>query len=338
MNEFLHPSQHIEFSNVEKPPAPGGTAPKEPEPEKKKKRSLLKRLALWIAYGFLFLLVLLVGAGIALTYYFPSERIRPIAEKELTGFLKMPVSIESLDLNLLHGITISRLKLGENQPLFEVNDIVLDYDLTKLMQGQFVINQVLVSEPKLNLISVNGGWNFQPLLELGTSDEPPPAVEKKPEGLPDIPIALDLREFAIRNIQVNVDMDGEMKSRLEGLSLNAHGKINREEIDVALRTTMAPPAEGEHNLDFFSSQGKGIDVKTLSLLDMKVSTQDLNNIRLSGTLGLTKNQFRVGDPLPSPDLSVAIDREHPATGPGHRREQPGGHYRLRIESGKRPSF
>jgi hypothetical protein len=307
MNEFLHPTQHIELPNVEESPAPDGTAPEEPDPEKKKQRSLLKRLSLWVAYGFLLLVVLLVGAGLALTYYFPAERIRPIVEKELTGFLKMPVSIESLDLNLLSGITISRLKLGENQPLFEVNDIVLDYDLTKLMQGEFVINQVLVAEPKLNLISVDGVWNFQPLLELGASDEPPPAVEKKSEGLPAIPIALDLREFAIRNIQVNVDMDGKMKSRLEGLSLDAHGKINSEEIDVALNTTMAPPADGEHNLEFFSSQGKGIDVKALSLVNMKVSTQDLNNIRLSGTLGLTKNQFLVGDPLPSPDLSVAID-------------------------------
>jgi len=70
---------------------------------------------------------------------------------------------------------------------------------------------------------------------------------------------------------------------------------------------MAPPATGKHNLEFFSSQGKGIDVKTLSLLDMEVSARDFNNVRLAGTLQLKNNQFQIGNLKPSPDLSVAID-------------------------------
>jgi len=306
MNEFLHPSQHLDPPEVGELSPPEVTIAPEPEPQKKKKRSWLKRLLIFTTVALLVFVLLLVGAGFALTYYFPSERIKPIVEKELTALLKIPVSIESLDLNILRGINISRLRLGENEPIFDVKNLILDYDLTELMQGRFVINQVLVEDPKLNLVSVDGVWNFQPLLELGSSDKPPPAA-KKSTGLPALPIALDLREFAIRNVQVNLDMDGKIKSRLEGLSLTAHGKINNEEIDIALRTVMAPPAEGKHNLEFFSSQGKGIDVKTLSLVDMKVSAQDLNNVRLAGTLSLQNNQFQVPDPLPSPDLSVAID-------------------------------
>ena len=307
MNEFLHPSQHLEPPEVGAPPPPEETIQPEPEPQKKKKRSWLKRLFIFTAYALLVFILLLVGAGFALTYYFPSDRIKPIAEKELTALLKIPVSIESLDLNILRGINISRLRLGESEPIFDVKSLVLDYDLTELMQGRFVINQVLVEDPKLNLVSVDGVWNFQPLLELGSSDKP---VAKKSEskGVPSIPIAVDLREFAIRNVQVNLDMDGKIKSRLEGLSLTAQGKINSEEVDIVLRTVMAPSAEGKHNLEFFSSQGKDIiDVKILSLMDMKVSAQDLNNVRLAGTLKLQNNQFRLGDPLPAPDLSVAID-------------------------------
>jgi len=219
--------------------------------------------------------------------------------------------MESLDLSILHGVNISRLTLGEQNPVFAVQNITLDYDLTQLLQGRLVVNKVIVQEPKLNLVSVNGVWNFQPLLDLGSSsEEPPPAkkkVEKKSQGLPAIPIAVDLQKFTIRNIQVNLDMDGEMKSRLEGLSLEARGKVNSEGIDVSLQIIMAPPAGGEHNLEFFSTQGKVIDVKTLSLVNMEISAQDLNNIRLKGTLQLKNNQFKIGDPLPSPDLSVEID-------------------------------
>jgi hypothetical protein len=307
MNDFLHPSQHLEPPDVQEPPEE--KAPLKPEPKKQKKRSWLKHGFLCIAYGLLIFIVLLVGAGTALTFFFPSERLQPIAEKELTGLLKIPVSIESLDLDLLHGINISRLALGENDPIFAVENLVLDYDLTELFRGRFVINQVLVQDPKLNLISVDGVWNFQPLLELGGKDKAPPIAEtpEKSGGLPVIPIAVDLREFAIRNIQVNLDKDGEMKSRLDGLSLTAQGIINRDEINVVLKTIMAPTAGKDHNLEFYSSQGAGIDVKTLSLVDMEVSAQDLNNVRLAGTLGLKNNQFLIGNPLPSPELSVAID-------------------------------
>ncbi|VAX26533.1 hypothetical protein MNBD_NITROSPINAE05-479, partial [hydrothermal vent metagenome] len=315
MNEFLHPSQHLEPPDTEQPSASGETPLREqgPKDKAKNKRSRLKQFFIFVTYGMIAFIVLLVGAGVALTFFFPSERLRPIAEKELTGFLKMPVSIESLDISILNGIKISGLSLGENEPFFAVDDLVLDYDLTRLLQGRFVINQILALNPKLNLISVDGVWNFQPLLELGGAEKPPPVVEEKPDatekpaGLPALPIAIDLREFAIRNVRVNLDMDGKMKSRVEGLSLEAQGKVNQDEIDLVFKTLMVPPAQGEHNLEFYSSEGKGIDVKTLSLVNMEVSAQDLNNVRLAGSLSLQNNRFQVPDSLPVPDLSVAID-------------------------------
>ena len=146
MNEFQHPGQYLKPPDQKEPPASKKTARDESAPKKKNQRSWLKHLLLIIAYGLLVFIVLLAGAGLALTYYFPSERLRPIAEEKLSELLKIPVSIQYLDLNILHGITISRLTLGENNPIFEVKNLVLDYDLTELMQGRFVINQVLVDK------------------------------------------------------------------------------------------------------------------------------------------------------------------------------------------------
>lgn len=311
MNDIIHPSQKIALNDVEELSPSAEPAPEKPGPKKKKKRSWGRRLLIFFSFGILFFLILLVGAGIILSYYFPSERIRPIAEKELTRLLKIPVSIETLDFSLLHGLNVSRLTLGKENPILSVQNIVLDYDLTQLMQGRFIINKVNVNTPELNLVSVDGVWNFQPLLELGKppkSSEPAPA-DKKSAGLPPLPIAVNLKEFAVRDIQVNLDMDGETKSRLQGLSLKAHGKIEREEINVWLQTSLVPPAKGEHNLEFFSSQGKGVDVKTLALMNVEVDTQDLNHIRLTGSLDLKNNQIQIGGPLPSPDFSAEINLE-----------------------------
>jgi hypothetical protein len=305
------PDSKTTLSNVEMLPAPEQPAPEKPKPRDKKKKSWGRWLWRFFFYGMLLFILLLVGGGFALSYYFPPERIAPIAEKELTKFLKIPVSIASLDLSLLRGLNISRLRLGDEQPILSVHHIVLDYDLTQLLQGKFVINEVTVDRPELNLISVDGVWNFQPLLELGGPAKPaePSPPDDKPAGLPAIPLGVNLRDFGIRNIRVNLDMDGEMTSRLQGLSLEARGKLELDVIDVWLRTSMVAPLNGEHNLEFTSSQGEGIDVKTLALVDVEVSTQDLNTIRLTGDFGLKKNQILIGEPLPSPDVSATLDLE-----------------------------
>lgn len=289
---------------------PKQRASQNPAPEKKRTwRLRLKQAFILLSCGILLFIVLLVGAGVVLIYYFPSERLRPIAENEMTRILKMPASIDSLSLNLLHGLKISRLILGKEEPLFTVREITLDYDLTQLIQGRFVINKAVVIEPKFNLASVDGVWNFQPLLELGKPgavDEPAPP-EKKSGGPLAIPIAVNLKEFGVRDVQINVDVDGETKSRLRGLNVEARAKLDRDKIDLWLRTTLVPPARGEPNLEFVSSRGKGVDVKTLALMNMEVSVQDLDHIRLTAELGLKNNQIRIGDPLQAPDFSAEID-------------------------------
>ncbi len=310
MNVYKKPDKIPDLATEEEElVSPQEQGPEEPEPRVKKK-SWLRRLVVFFSVALLLLLLLLVGAGIVLKYYFPSERLTPIAERELTKVLKVPVSIGSIDVSLLTGLNVSRLTLGETkEPIASIEEVALDYDLTQLLQGRLIISRVLVLNPHFNLISKNGVWNFQPLLGKKDKPEPPPAPAKEFEGLPPIPIAVDLKEFAIRNIGVRLDMDGAMKSRIEGLNLEARGRINSEEIDVWLRTTLGlpPNATSPHNMEFFSSQGKGIDVKTLATTDLEVTTQDLNNIRLSGTLGLQKSSIRIGDALPSPDLSTELN-------------------------------
>ncbi|GJL77054.1 MAG: hypothetical protein NPINA01_00430 [Nitrospinaceae bacterium] len=311
MNDIIPPDKTSMPQDVEELAPPEELTPEKQDPKDKKKKSWLKRLLTFFGYGVLCFILLLLIAGIVISYYFPSERLTPIAEKELSRILKIPVSIDSLDISLLSGLKISQLKLGQEPSILSIQNVVLDYDLTQLIKGRFTINEVSVDQPELNLISVNGVWNFQPLLELGgpkQRSKPAPA-EEKPAGLPPLPIAINLSEFSIRNVRVNLDMDGETKSRLEGLNVNARGKLEPEEIDIWLQTTWVAPQKGQHNLEFSSSQGEGIEVKTLALMNVEVSTQDLNDIRLTGDIGFKKNQIQIGDPLPAPDFSAEIGLE-----------------------------
>jgi hypothetical protein len=73
---------------------------------------------------------------------------------------------------------VDGVTLGTQPLLARVKKIVLDYDLTQLLQGKLVINQILVDHPQLTAVSKNGVWNFQPLLDLAKP------VKGKPTTLP----------------------------------------------------------------------------------------------------------------------------------------------------------
>jgi hypothetical protein len=80
--------------------------------------------------------------------------VRLLAEKEGSKQLNLPLSIKKIKFSLLSGLRIDGVTLGRaEQPIANVQVLVLDYDLSQLLQGQIVINQILVDQPELNAIS-----------------------------------------------------------------------------------------------------------------------------------------------------------------------------------------
>jgi uncharacterized protein involved in outer membrane biogenesis len=184
---------------------------------------------------------LIVGSGVIFEYFFPAEELRVLAEKEGSKQLNLPLSIKKIKFNLLSGVRIDGVTLGTAvQPIANVQVLALDYDLSKLLQGQIVINQILVDEPELNAISKKGVWNFQTLLNLSTpaNASPPTPSRDSDYDLP-LPFAgIDLQELNIRNASAKLNMDNNLFASLKGLSLEAKGKANMNAIDLNLRVLM----------------------------------------------------------------------------------------------------
>jgi len=147
------------------------TESKTQESSPPQRRPLLRRLWRWGLYLALFLVVLVIGLGVGLKYFFPFERLQPILEEKLSRQLNMPVKIGGLDLDLLNGIGIYNITLGHPQPVFGIDALVLDYDLADLLQGKLTIDQIRVDHPQAHVVQKEGLWNFQPLLELGGGTE-----------------------------------------------------------------------------------------------------------------------------------------------------------------------
>lgn len=275
-----------------------GESENEIPPEKIKKRS--SALFRGLSYFFFFICILVIGAGVVLEYFFPAEEVRVLAEKEGTQQLKLPLSIKKIQFSLLSGVRIDGVTLGPSEkPIANVKTLVLDYDLSQLLQGQIVINQILVDQPQLNAISKKGVWNFQPLLNLADPAKASPKSPDSGEGLP-LPLAgVDLQELNIRNASAKLDRDDNLFASLTGLSLEAKGKANLDAIDLKLRVLMEA---GPTSNIIFKQQKEKLHFQSHASSDLTFSAKDLKNINISGNFGLQKNQIRLGDILPSPDL------------------------------------
>lgn len=273
-----------------------------PKPQLKNIKEHLQFLARCLIYFFFFIFLLIIGAGVVLEYFFPAEEVRVLAEKEGTKRLSLPLSIKKIKFSLLSGVRIYGVTLGPaTQPVASVQALVLDYDLSELLQGQIIINQILVDQPELNAISKNGVWNFQPLLNLAAPANTSSTSPDSGGGLPLLLAGIDLQELNIRNASAKLDMDGNLFASLKGLSLEA--KANLDAIDLNLRVFMEA---GPTSNIIFKQQKENLYFQSHASSDLNFSAKDLKNINISGNFGLQQNQIQFGNVLPSPNLKGSL--------------------------------
>ncbi|GEM_PF-515657 len=250
--------------------------------------------------GLVFLLI--IAAGILVELYVPREKLRIIAEKQLTKTLNIPVSIGKLDFSILRGLELSQLDVGKGGNLLHIRSVILDYDLSKLLQGKFILNEAAIDYPDIKLISQNGIWNFQPLLELGKTPKKQTQTPKEPTRLPPIPIAAVFNELRIKNLGFLLNQDNDLVARLSGLNVKATGNFNLEKIRADLSVSING-SKNKPNLEFrqFSSE---TDVKTNLTTAFTLSAKNLWEFVLGGRLNLSNSLIKVKKTLPSPNLET----------------------------------
>ena len=263
--------QHKRVPEPEPAPAPVPEPKLEKEPEIKiekqevqapqkteaKKTPPKKRIGfLRLTLDFVGLVILLIAAaGTLIELYLPREELRILAQKQLTKTLNIPVSIGRLNFSFLRGLELSQLNVGKGGSFFYAKSVVLDYDLTKLLRGKFILNEAAIDYPDIKLISQNGIWNFQPLLELGKAQKKQAPPSKGSAGLPPIPIAAVLNELRVKNLRLLLNQDNDLVARLNGLSVKATGNFNLDKIRADLSVSIDAPKD-QPNLEFrqFSSE------------------------------------------------------------------------------------
>lgn len=295
------------------------TPAREPGPPapSRKHRSWWRLLARGVFLLLFTALLLVVGLGVILEYYFPSEFVTPLVERELSRVLRQPVSIGRIDFTLLSGLRIQRVSLSvAGRPLASVDEVRVGYDLLKLFEGKLAIDQVVVQRPRAYMLSKDGVWNFQPLLMLGTPPAAPgtPVLKPQPQepsALPLLPVEVDLKRLAIENIGLDLDQDGHTLAQLEGFSLEAQGRLKNQGLDAQVRIHVPPPtgAEVSPNLVFKSSRTDPLEFRARLHTDLKLTAHDLNRVLLTGIVGWQDAALQANRSLSLPALAADINIE-----------------------------
>lgn len=135
-------------------------------------------------------------------FYVTDERVRAVVVPQAEKALGRTVTIGAIKIGLLSGITIEDLAVKEldNQVDFiKADTFVLSYDLMPLLQKKFVINEIRLNEPFINITrDKSGKFNFNSLALLKKVSSSPPKKTGSSSATPaSLPVSLTIEKIKI---------------------------------------------------------------------------------------------------------------------------------------------
>jgi len=192
------------------------------------------------------LTVLLICAGLLLTYWFPSDLVRQELETRLSVLLQGTVRIQSLSFNLLTGLHIRQAQiLRKGQPPLTVETLQLDYSFWNLLQGTLRINEVAIE-------GANVALNLPELSQGKTSEEPPVPPPADQPLISALPVTVDVHTLKILDTNVMIIVSPDLQVRLTNLNLTSSGGLSAEKANLrgSLDIRGVHLTLQEHNLQF----------------------------------------------------------------------------------------
>ena len=270
----------------------------EPTHPKPRKSSKVMKWMLGIGVcGFLLLLL----AGLFLTYWFPSDTVRQELEVRLSEMLEGTVTIQSLAFNLLTGIVIHQVEFSKpDQPPLTLDRLTLDYSLLGLLQGKFTINEVSLDHANISL-------NLPEMTKETPPQETAPQAPQAEPTLPAFPISIALDTFAITDSNIEVFISPDLHIQLENLNFRSAGALDKETVNLtgALEVEqLAVTFQGKHlQLPLHVSFDTHIHFPTrhLELKHLSIASTPAFQVTLSGTV----NNF-----LTQQDIQLSLHDTH----------------------------
>ena len=178
-------------------------------------------------------MVLIVSIATTVAY-FNEDKIRVIAVEQLNKLLSTEVSVEKIEFSLLRrfpkaSIQFKNIKIQESSNrknktnLLEAKSLFLEFDPFDLLTGNYTIDEVYLSESKLNIANFEDGKNnFQFLNSEETDDS----------------FQISLKKVVLNQSSISYNDDkNDLDFELEVKQLTLSGDFESKEFDLKLSSS-----------------------------------------------------------------------------------------------------
>ena len=172
------------------------------------------------------ILIFLVCTTLFITFFFPNETVRKIMQEEMSKALNRPVSIKSLSVSILKGISLHDLHIRERNgkgTFIRMKSFILSYKILPILTGNLVIYKAVLDSPTINIkrfkvgnksvTSIDDLLNppvykktvmmdpYRNILLASINHYPAPKQKNKIS----LPLAIHISELGMKNGVVNID-------------------------------------------------------------------------------------------------------------------------------------
>jgi hypothetical protein len=204
----------------------------------KKARKIIKRIFLLVFV----LIVLLVGAAVAIPYFFKDELLAKVKE-EANKSLNAKVDFSDLNLSLLRQFPDLSIRLDdfslmgigsfEGVPLTKARSILLTVDLLSAMQTEepAVVKGIYLEEPLVNILVTEEGAANYDIAKADTTSTIAPEDEAATA------FSVQLKEYSISGGNfIYEDKSGGIFAEIKGLDHSGSGAFTQDQFDLNTRT------------------------------------------------------------------------------------------------------
>jgi len=188
--------------------------------------------------------LLLLGVGLLLTVFFPSDLVRKELEVRLSDMVQGTVRIKFLSFNLVTGLELTGVHVSKNdQTLLALETLILDYRFWDLLQQRLTVNEIRLDGAEISL-------DLPQLRASRAQIESTPKPEASAAEIPPIPVAIDLQSLVVSGANLSVVVSSGLTVRLHDLNIGIAAGLSGDvaKLDGFVRIAQVEVASAGKNL------------------------------------------------------------------------------------------
>ena len=203
----------------------------------------MKRPLKLITIALLILLAVSFTAALALWFFLPREQVTAIITRELSSRLNQDITMDTFSVGFYPGVEFVTRNVRVVDPLssreiLSAQKVRFDLDLKELLNRKFVVEDITVVSPRLDLVrDTSGGWNVDNLIASARSGEKEDETSQSVSWF-------EFGQVNIKNGSISIN-DKSLEQQLDISNVKATFDIREGSFSIDSAAAVMPSLEAE---------------------------------------------------------------------------------------------